>query len=168
MHITTSKELAEAKTFVKGLIDKARAAMEIIEDYDQEGVDRICQAVGWNVVKDKHIKYLARLSVEETGIGDYESRYNGKRFKIHGVLRDILGVKTVGIIEEIPEKGIVKYAKPAGVIAAIIPMTNPAVTPPAQALFALKCKDAVICSPHPRAKKPLLKQFVLSEKLQKK
>jgi len=153
MHTTTSGELAEAKTFVKGLIDKARAAMEIIKDYDQEGVDRICQAVGWNVVKDKHIKHLARLSVEETGMGDYESRYNGKRFKIYGVLRDILGVKTVGVIEEIPEKGIVKYAKPVGVIAAIIPMTNPEVTPPAQALFALKCKDAVICSPHPRAKK---------------
>ena len=138
MHTTTSGELAEAKTFVKGLIDKARAAMEIIKDYDQEGVDRICQAVGWNVVKDKHIKYLARLSIEETGMGNYESRYNGKRFKIYGVLRDILGVKTVGVIEEIPEKGIVKYAKPVGVIAAIIPMTNPEVTPPRSGAFRLE------------------------------
>src|SRR5207249_542528 len=61
--------------------------------------------------------------------------------------------KSMGIIEEIPEKGIVKYAKPAGVIASLIPVTSAYVTPATVAIYAIKCKDAVIFSPHPASKK---------------
>src|ERR1044072_3432324 len=59
----------------------------------------------------------------------------------------------MGVIEEIPEKGIVKYAKPAGVIASLIPVTSPYITPIGIAIYAIKCKDAVIFSPHPSSKK---------------
>lgn len=152
MNKNATQEFTDDQVYLRGLMDKARGAMKIIEDYDQATIDRLCQAVGWAVAKEDHFKYLTQLSIDESGMGNYQSRCN-KRFKIYGVLRDILGVKTMGIIEEIPEKGIVKYAKPAGVIAAIIPSTNPALTPPAKGLFALKCKDAVIFSPHPRTKK---------------
>jgi sulfoacetaldehyde dehydrogenase len=89
--------------------------------------------------------------VEESGLGDWHGRPN-KRFKIIGVLRDALRQKSVGIVEEIPEKGIVKYAKPVGVVAALVPTTNPALTPPGMGIYALKAKNAVIFSPHPRAK----------------
>ena len=92
------------------------------------------------------------MGVDESGLGDREGR-PGKRFKIMGVLRDALRQKSIGIIEEDPVKGLVKYAKPAGVIASLIPTTNPALTPPVTAIYALKCRDAVIFSPHPRSKK---------------
>ena len=73
--------------------------------------------------------------------------------KIRGVLRDALRQKSVGIIEELPEKGIVKYGKPAGVIACIVPTTNPDLTPAGNAIYAIKARDVVIFSPHPRSKK---------------
>src|ERR1035441_1730443 len=66
-----------------------------------------------------------------------------------GILRDALRQKSMGIIEEIPAKGIVKYAKPAGVIASLIPVTNAALTEAGNGIYALKCKDAIIFSPHP-------------------
>jgi sulfoacetaldehyde dehydrogenase len=92
------------------------------------------------------------MGVEESGLGDPVGRVS-KRFKIMGILRDVLREKSVGIIEEIPEKGIVKYGKPVGVIASIVPTTNPELTPPGVGIFAMKCRDAVIFAPHPRSKK---------------
>src|SRR6185503_12497163 len=89
---------------------------------------------------------LARMSVDESGMGSPEPK---RRAKVLGVLRDTLRQKSMGVIEEIPEKGIVKYAKPAGVIVSLIPVTSPYVTPITIAIYALKCKDAVIFSPHP-------------------
>src|SRR5204863_2289992 len=76
-----------------------------------------------------------------------------RRAKVLGILRDALRQKSVGIIEEIPEKAIVKYGKPAGVIASLIPVTSPYITPIGIAIYAIKCKDAVIFSPHPSSKK---------------
>jgi sulfoacetaldehyde dehydrogenase len=69
-----------------------------------------------------------------------------------GILRDVLRQKSIGVIDELPEKGIVKYAKPVGLIASLVPTTNPELTPPGVGLFAIKCRDAVIFSPHPRSK----------------
>lgn len=132
--------------------DKARKALAIIETYDQERVDRLCQAVAWSVANKKTFLGLVKMGIEESGLGDFESRQN-KRFKIRGVLRDALRQKSVGIIEEIPEKGIVKYAKPVGVIASIVPTTNPDLTPAGTAIMAIKARDVVIFSPHPRSKK---------------
>jgi sulfoacetaldehyde dehydrogenase len=101
---------------------------------------------------EKTFGRIARMGVDESGLGDPEGRVS-KRFKVMGILRDVLRQKSVGIIEEIPEKGLVKYGKPAGVVASIIPTTNPELTPPGVGIFAMKCKDAVIFSPHPRSKK---------------
>ena len=77
----------------------------------------------------------------------------GKRMKIRGVLRDALRQPSVGIVEEIPEKGLVKYGKPVGVIGCIVPTTNPDLTPAGNAIYAIKARNAVIFSPHPRSKK---------------
>lgn len=148
------KELNKEKEnfYVEDLIRRAKKAMKLIEGYNQKEIDRLCQAVGWAVGNKKTFTKLAHLGVKESGLGDYEGR-PGKRFKIQGVLRDILGVKSIGVIEEIPEKGIIKYAKPAGVITSIVPCTNPVLTPPVTGIYTLKCKDAVIFSPHPKTKK---------------
>ncbi|HZG81172.1 MAG TPA: aldehyde dehydrogenase family protein, partial [Brevibacillus sp.] len=131
--------------------EKAKAALAIIETYDQERVDRLCQAVAWAVSNKKTFERLVKMGIEESRLGDPESRMN-KRFKIRGVLRDALRQKSVGIIEEIPEKGIVKYAKPVGIISSIVPTTNPDLTPAGTAIYAIKARNVVIFSPHPRSK----------------
>jgi sulfoacetaldehyde dehydrogenase len=141
----------EEKQLAADMLARAKAAMKAIEDYDQAKIDRLCQAVAWGVANEKTFARLGRKGVEESGLGDPDGR-PAKRFKVYGILRDVLRQKSMGIIEEIPEKGIVKYAKPVGVIASLVPTTNPELTPPGVGLFALKCKDAVIFSPHPRSK----------------
>lgn len=140
------------KAHATDMLAKARAAMDAIKDYDQARVDRLCQAIAWAVGNEATFTRLSQMGVDEGGIGDREGR-PGKRFKIQGILRDALRQKSIGMIEDNPEKGITKYAKPAGVIASLIPMTNPALTPPGTAIYAMKCKDAVIFSPHPRTQK---------------
>ena len=141
----------EERQMVDEMVARARAAMDAIADYDQATVDRLAQAIGWAVGNEKTFTRLAHMSVDESGIGDREGRPN-KRFKIQGILRDVLRQPSMGVIEEDPVRGIVKYAKPAGVIASIVPMTNPELTPPGTAINAIKAKDAVIFSPHPRTK----------------
>ena len=132
------------------LLGNARKAMQQIADYDQARVDRICQAIGWAAANPEAAERLANMSVDESGMG---SREPSRRAKVLGILRDALRQKSMGIIEEIPEKGIVKYAKPAGVICSLIPVTSPYITPIGIAIYAIKCKDAVIFSPHPSSKK---------------
>nr|WP_321981541.1 aldehyde dehydrogenase family protein [uncultured Cohaesibacter sp.] len=148
-----AREITEQeKQTVAEMIERARAAMEEIKDYDQAQVDRLAQALGWNCGNEKTFVRIAQMGVDESGIGDRAGRA-GKRFKILGVLRDALRQKSVGVIEVDEAKGLTKIAKPAGVIASLIPTTNPELTPPVTGIYAIKCKNAVIFSPHPRAKK---------------
>lgn len=141
----------EEKQYAQELLNRAQKAQKQIEHLDQVAVDRAIQAVAWAVANEKTFTRLARMGVEESGLGDWQGRPN-KRFKIKGILRDALRQKSVGIVETIPEKGLVKYAKPVGVIAGLVPTTNPALTPPGMGIYALKAKNAVVFSPHPRAK----------------
>jgi len=131
---------------------RAKKALAVIETYDQARVDRLCQAVAWAVANKRTFTRLVDEGIKESGLGDHASRM-GKRMKIRGVLRDALRQKSVGIIEEIPEKGIVKYGKPAGIIACIVPTTNPDLTPAGNAIYGIKARDVVVFSPHPRSKK---------------
>lgn len=110
------------------MVARARKAADIIATYDQARVDRLCQAVAAAVVDMKVWTNLADEAVDETGLGDKVTKRN-KRNKLKLILRDCLRQKSVGVIEEIPEKGIVKYAKPVGVIASLVPTTNPCLTP---------------------------------------
>jgi sulfoacetaldehyde dehydrogenase len=147
----TEEQLQEQKQYVQGLLVRSRAAMCAIHDYDQARVDRLCQAIGWATANEKTFTRLADMSIAESGLGDPTTRY-GKRFKIYGILRDVLRQKSMGIIEEIQEKGLVKYAKPVGVIASLVPVTNAALTEAGTGIFAIKCKNATIFSPHPASK----------------
>jgi sulfoacetaldehyde dehydrogenase len=149
--MATRQITPEETAHVDELVARGREAMRAFEGATQEQVDRLCQAVAWAVANETTFKRLALMGVEESGIGDPESRV-GKRFKVIGILRDVLRQKSVGVIEEWPEKGIVKYAKPVGVIASLVPTTNPELTPPGVGMFAIKCRDAVVFSPHPRSK----------------
>jgi sulfoacetaldehyde dehydrogenase len=144
--LLTPEEQVTATT----LLANARAAMRAVESYDQAAVDRLCQAIAWAGGNEATATRLAQMSVDESGMGSPEPK---RRAKVQGVLRDALRQKSMGIIEEIPDKGIVKYAKPAGVIASLIPVTSPYVTPITIAIYAIKCKDAVVFSPHPGSRK---------------
>ena len=145
------KVLTDAeKTAAATMLQAARAAMRSIESYDQAAVDRLCRAIAWAGGNETAALKLANMSVDESGMGGREPT---RRAKILGILRDALRQKSIGIIEELPEKGIVKYGKPAGVVVSLIPVTSPYVTPVSTAIYALKCANAVIFAPHPAAKR---------------
>ncbi len=144
------KELTEDdRQLAADMLARARAAMAEIENWDQDRLNRLSQAIAWYAGNEKTFTRLAQQGVDESGIGDREGR-PAKRFKIHMVLRDVLRTPSTGIVEVDEEKGLVKYAKPAGVIASLIPMTNPAMTPPVTGVSAANARNAVIFSPHPR------------------
>lgn len=145
---TSSSNQADPKQEIGELIERARAAQNAIAHYTQEQVDALVLAVGWNVVK--HREEMARAAVEEGGFGNFEAKVMKIRNRVTGTIKDMLNVKTVGVVEELPAKGIVKIAKPVGVIAALIPTTGPDATPPVKALAALKGRNAIIVAPHPR------------------
>jgi sulfoacetaldehyde dehydrogenase len=145
----------EEKTYAQDLFDRACTAMAAVEQYDQATVDRLCRAVAWATANEETLGRLTRMSVEESGMGSAEG-VPARRWKILGILRDALRTRSVGIIEEIPEKGVVKYAKPVGVIAGLLPVTNPLVTMVNMTINAVKCRDAVIFSPHPLSRRTAL------------
>ena len=133
----------------------ARAAMatyaEEIDAHGQARIDEAVTALAWSIYKPENARRLAEIAVEVTGIGEVESKVIKNQRKTFGTLRDLLRVKSTGIIEEIPEKGIVKYAKPVGVVGAITPSTNPSATPVNKAMMALKGGNAIIIAPPPTA-----------------
>lgn len=132
------------------MIESARRAQEAVEDYSQAQVDRLTTAVAWSVVRQDRAKTLAKLAVDEGGFGNYADKVTKIRNRIMGTLADIAPVKTVGVVEEIPEKGLLKIAKPVGVVAALIPTTGPDATPPLKTLLALKGRNSIVIAAHPR------------------
>jgi len=140
----------EEQQIARTLRERADAAMQAVAGYDQAAVDRLCRAVAWAGGNEAAAVRLANMSVDESGLGSREPR---RRAKVLGILRDALRQPSIGVIEELPDKGIVKYAKPVGVIASLIPVTSAYVTPVGIAVYAVKCKDAVIFSPHPASRK---------------
>ena len=143
---------SEQSEILKEIFERARHAAKIIENYSQDRVDRMCRAVAWAAGNPASFEKLCWMGVDESGAGDRAGRYH-KRHKILGVLRDALRQKSVGLIEYDPVKAIAKYAKPVGVITSLIPMTNPELTPIVTAVYALKARNVVVFSPHPRTKK---------------
>ena len=140
---------------VGALIDRARAAMAVyaeeIRRSGQPRIDEAVTAVAWSLYRPDNARRLAELAVAVTGMGDVESKVIKNQRKTFGTLRDLLGVASTGIIEAIPEKGIVKYAKPVGVVGALTPSTNPSATPVNNAMMALKGGNALIIAPPPGA-----------------
>jgi sulfoacetaldehyde dehydrogenase len=140
---------------VPGLIGRARTAMaeygKKIAAHGQECIDEAVTALAWSIYEPRRARRFAEIAVEVTGIGEVESKVIKNQRKTFGTLRDLLRVKSTGIIEEIPDKGIVKYAKPVGVVAALTPSTNPSATPVNKAMMALKGGNAIVIAPAPTA-----------------
>ncbi len=141
----------EAKTYISGLVQRARAAQAKIEFATQEDVDDLATRIAWSCVQPDFAKLLAEKLVEESGMGYVPHKIGKIMVKVKGALRDMKGKKSVGIVEDDKERGLIRIAKPMGVVGAIMPVTNGEATPIAKAIFAIKTRNAIILAPHPKS-----------------
>ena len=139
--------------YMAGLVERARKAQKEIEFATQKQVDEMCVRIAWSGVKPDFAHKLAKFCVEESGMGNEPHKYGKLMTKIKGTLRDMKGKRSVGVVENDKETGIIKIAKPMGVIGALIPVTNAEATPFVKAISAIKTRNAIIMAPHPRTQK---------------
>ncbi|GGD41470.1 aldehyde dehydrogenase family protein [Croceicoccus pelagius] len=152
MATATLTEPTDDAAEIAAMIERSRIAQEQIADYTQEQVDKLITAMVWAVCKPGVAEEIAQFTVDETQLGNYEGKFLKIAKKTRATLQDIIHDKSVGIIEEMPERGIVKIAKPVGVIGALSPSTNPEATPVIKSISAIKGRNSIIIAPHPRAK----------------
>jgi len=141
-----------AGEYIATLVKRAQTAQQVIETYSQEQVDELITAIAWDTVRPGPVEEICRMAVEESKMGNYESKYAKMMTKVKGGLRDMKGEKSVGIIERDEKKGLIKVAKPVGVVGAVLPCTNPEATPVLKAMMAIKTRNAIVFAPHPRTK----------------
>ena len=141
--------LSDAEQIAADLVRRARIAQSEFAEAGQARVDEAVRAVAWSLYKPEHARELAELAVEDTGLGNVPDKIIKKQRKTFGTLRDLLRAKSVGEIERDDKRGIVKFAKPIGVVGAITPSTNPGATPVNKAMMAIKGRNAVIIAPSP-------------------
>ncbi|GAA1487968.1 aldehyde dehydrogenase family protein [Brachybacterium sacelli] len=140
---TTHHEIVEK-------VDRARTAMESIVGYDQDQALDLVRAVARLAIDNA--ERWGRIVLDETGMGNVESKTNRTRTRARGLLRDYLSARTVGVIEEDTALNLLKIGKPVGVVASVVPTTVPEGVVFMGAMNALLGRNAMICSPHPRAK----------------
>ncbi len=138
----------------RDLMNKARAAADAFARADQPTVDRIVDAMGR--AAETAAAHLARVAVDETGMGRYEDKIVKNKFNAVQLREYILPLKTCGIIREDEQRKVKELAVPMGVVAALLPATNPTSTAIYKALIAVKARNAVVFSPHPRATRCVL------------
>jgi sulfoacetaldehyde dehydrogenase len=139
----------KAMAVVDELVRRGRAAMASFAEADQARVDEAVTALAWSLYNPEHARELADLAVKDTQLGNVPDKIIKKQRKTFGTLRDLLRVNSVGIIEEDKKLGIVKYAKPIGLVCAITPSTNPGATPVNKAMMAIKGRNAIIIAASP-------------------
>ena len=143
-------EIVDSVEKLEGALERVRAAQKVFASYTQEQVDKIFLAAA--CAADKARISLAKLAVEETGMGIVEDKVIKNHYAAEYIYNAYKDTKTCGVIEEDKAYGIKRIAEPIGVIAAVIPTTNPTSTAIFKCLIALKTRNAIIISPHPRAK----------------
>jgi acetaldehyde dehydrogenase (acetylating) len=149
------------KLEVTGLVQKAKVAQTDYQTFNQEQVDAIVDNVA--AALTEAAEKLARMANEETGLGNIEDKTAKNLFTSEVIYKSIIDEPTVGIIDRIEEKGIIEVADPMGVIAALIPTTNPTSTVIFKALLALKSRNAIVFSPHPAAVESIIATARLAE-----
>jgi sulfoacetaldehyde dehydrogenase len=147
--VETDDLMAGAEAIAADLMKRARIAQSVFADADQARVDEAVRAIAWSLYKPEHARELAELAVADTGLGNVPDKIIKKQRKTFGTLRDLLRAKSVGEIERDDKRGIVKFAKPMGVVGAITPSTNPGATPVNKTMMAIKGRNAVIIAPSP-------------------
>ena len=133
-------DAGEASAIVGVLMQRARAAQAVFAEADQARTDEAVRALAWSLDKPEHARELAELAVADTGLGNVADKIIKKQRKTFGTRRDLLRVKSVGEIERDDRRGLVKFAKPIGVVGAVTPSTNPGATPVNKAMTAIKAQ----------------------------
>lgn len=145
MDITNDLQLVDA------MLARARAAQAAYEAHgSQRRYDLAAQAAGWAVMQPERNRQLAELAVRTTGLGNVADKITKNHRKTLGLLRDIQGIRTHGVLSDDPDTGIAEIARPIGVIGAVVPSTNPVATPTNNIVNALKCGNAIVLSPSPK------------------
>ncbi|WP_051330950.1 acetaldehyde dehydrogenase (acetylating) [Aneurinibacillus terranovensis] len=134
---------------MRNAVRRAKEAQQAFQDFSQQQVDRVVKAMAEAAYEKSY--ELARLAVEETGLGVVEHKVVKNQIGSRGVFESIATTKTVGVIREIPDRKIIEVAAPFGVIAGIVPVTNPTSTAIFKSLIAVKARNAIVFSPHPSA-----------------
>lgn len=153
-------------TDVAVLIARARQAQAAFEAAgSQQRYDRAAQAAAWAIMQPERNAALANLAVQTTGLGNVPDKITKNHRKTLGLMRDIAKVQTYGILSDDLATGITEIARPLGVIASVVPSTNPAATPANNVINALKCGNAIILSPSPKGVPccEMLLQFIHAE-----
>ncbi|WP_010631437.1 bifunctional acetaldehyde-CoA/alcohol dehydrogenase [Sporolactobacillus vineae] len=144
-------DLESIKKYIDSLVQKSKKALDTLEHFNQDQVDKICEAMAIAAL-DNHMK-LAKMAVEETGRGVVEDKAVKNIYASEYIWNKIRHDKTVGIIEENDQEQIVKIAEPVGIIAGVTPVTNPTSTVVFKSLIALKTRNTIVFGFHPQAQK---------------
>lgn len=139
--------------YVSELVKRAKAAQNIANDFTQEKVDELCAAISYRTTRPEWAEQAAEMLVAESGMGVASNKVGKIYTKVKGGYRDMKGQKSVGLIDVNEKTGVSIYARPMGVIGAIIPVTNGEATPIFKSISAIKGRNAVILAPHPKAAK---------------
>src|SRR6476619_1571046 len=155
----------EPASVVRELVLRARAAQRVADGWSQARTDEVVMAAGWAIVEPARNRALAEIAVRDTGLGNVADKIAKNRRKTMGLLRDLQGARSVGVIAEDPDRGLIEIARPVGVVAAITPSTNPAATPANNIINALKGRNAIVLAPSPKGQSTLalLLRFVHAE-----
>jgi sulfoacetaldehyde dehydrogenase len=163
--IEPKADTGTTERIVAALVTRARAAQKMFERSTQAQLDEAATAAGWAIMNPAHNRALAELAVKDTGLGVVADKITKNHRKTLGLLRDLQGARSTGVIAEHPERGMTEIARPVGVVAAVVPSTNPAATPANNIINALKCGNAVIVAPSPKGHSTcaLLLDFICAE-----
>lgn len=135
---------------IHDMVIRARQAQSVANGYDQARVDELVCAAGWAILEPTRNRELAALAVLHTGVGNEADKVRKNHRKTLGLLRDLKGAKSVGVIAQHPETGMTEIARPVGVVCAVTPSTNPGATPANKIINAIKGRNAVIVAPSPK------------------
>ncbi|MDR2162980.1 MAG: aldehyde dehydrogenase family protein [Clostridiales Family XIII bacterium] len=138
--------------YVAGLVANGRKAQEVIDGYSQERVDELCEAIAYALTVPETALKFGEMLVAESGMGIAKDKQLKMYSKVKGSWAQMKGKKSVGLVNSDKETGIDTYARPMGVVGAIIPVTNGEATPVVKSLMAIKTRNAVILAPHPKAR----------------
>ena len=134
------------EAYVSEYVERARKAQAVIRNYTQEQVDKLTAIIAYHMTRPEMEAELAQMALEETELGDYDSKVAKVEKKVKGMYMEIKHEKTVGIVEEIPERGMRRIKKPVGVIGSLIPSTQPELIPITTAMCTVKSRNAVVCA----------------------
>ena len=152
--------MSEDTMMIDEIVARARTAQARYEAMGSQALfDKACQAVAWVLMQPERNRALAEMAVEETGLGNADDKVRKNHNKTLGLMRDIKDVTAFGHVEDDDENGLSIYYRPKGVIAAVVPSTNPLATPVNNTINALKTGNAIILAPSPKGVKPLLALF---------